>query len=704
MQLTVEHCEDEKILAQDLHVAGKDKDKQMEAVKDKHYPSVLTDNRASHLQVIEPETDPCVVHAKAHEDAHDQVCLAVPPVVVGDVETDTSSSATSISVLRSDQDIQFGLKVNFKTQVEPRDGAYEPESTVEALEDVCIESLVLEPSEATSPASIVEKVDLSLPAPLNDEQQKTPLDVKELCPESLDTMQACVEAFQEMELIMILHYLDKNHKMHAEAIYGPARCAPSSPSPPAPWYPCPQEESVHLEDPIAEEPADNEAEAEYQQQEVLDMPQTTATQTEVVQQELQEIIAELVQKERENEQQWCKVPHAEHKRRHDSSFSLQIRGWLGGQHVSSAIHSPVSNGVSSAEGLPSANATRSGGSHLLRSISDAAALAKKLDVLKSGRKIQEKKSTSFGKRSGRLYGGVSASVSEWDLRIQERSHDAGLHDGESQRSQSLQLLEHFGNTKAEFRPCSSSSSSCGTDTSVKGSENLISDVSSSVAASASTSLSTSLERQSSVAETTLYSSVSSLQNQASLGGERLSQPCSSCSSAAQEGSLCTSSLGKSDEHRTSTKASFNAGSLMMSRRDEPHAASTGPTAVLAEQSRGEEVFSRRKASCVKIGGKLSVALLQKESKVIEPLQSSCDVTANALPKLIRSRSLRKSSSDIVSFQKALMELKENSDASLDKIVCEDTSDTSLSSANLTKSSNKSEMAKNSKSYRDCVLS
>ncbi|XP_025112216.1 uncharacterized protein LOC112574974 isoform X1 [Pomacea canaliculata] len=203
----------------------------MEAVKDKHYPSVLTDNRASHLQVIEPETDPCVVHAKAHEDAHDQVCLAVPPVVVGDVETDTSSSATSISVLRSDQDIQFGLKVNFKTQVEPRDGAYEPESTVEALEDVCIESLVLEPSEATSPASIVEKVDLSLPAPLNDEQQKTPLDVKVLCPESLDTMQACVEAFQEMELIMILHYLDKNHKMHAEAIYGPARCAPSSPSP-----------------------------------------------------------------------------------------------------------------------------------------------------------------------------------------------------------------------------------------------------------------------------------------------------------------------------------------------------------------------------------------------------------------------------------------------------------------------------------------
>ncbi|PVD21825.1 hypothetical protein C0Q70_17627 [Pomacea canaliculata] len=193
VQLTVEHCEDEKVLAQDLHVAGKDKDKQMEAVKDKHYPSVLTDNRASHLQVIEPETDPCVVHAKAHEDAHDQVCLAVPPVVVGDVQTDTRST-TSISVLRSDQDIQFGLKVNFKTQVEPRDGAYEPESTVEALEDVCIESLVLEPPEATSPASIVEKVDLSLPAPLNDEQQKTPLDVKELCPESLDTMQACVEA------------------------------------------------------------------------------------------------------------------------------------------------------------------------------------------------------------------------------------------------------------------------------------------------------------------------------------------------------------------------------------------------------------------------------------------------------------------------------------------------------------------------------
>ncbi|XP_025086457.1 uncharacterized protein LOC112559422 isoform X1 [Pomacea canaliculata] len=212
VQLTVEHCEDEKILAQDLHVAGKDKDKQMEAVKDKHYASVLTDNRASHLQVMEPETDPCVGHAKAPEDAHDQVCLAVPPVVVGDIETDTSSGATSISVLRSDQDIQFGLKVNFKTQVEPRDGAYETESTVEALEDVCIESLVLEPPEATSPASIVEKVELSLPAPLNDEQQKTPLDVKELCPESLDTMQACVEAFQEMELIMILHYLDKNHK------------------------------------------------------------------------------------------------------------------------------------------------------------------------------------------------------------------------------------------------------------------------------------------------------------------------------------------------------------------------------------------------------------------------------------------------------------------------------------------------------------
>nr|KAG5695705.1 hypothetical protein BaRGS_022382 [Batillaria attramentaria] len=304
-----------------------------------------------------------------------------------------SGFATPLSgvSLSAAQHINFAFSVDFETQ---KDVSVEAGSATvssqpkldtipERVEHFHVDNITLHPEVVVEEEESGEPV--SFPTELMGDHVHIHAEETEPCPcpQALDTFQACLDVIHNMEVIMTLHYLDDQNKMHTETVYG-------VPAHPAPHVHHPQS----AEPLVQEEDADNTASPNSTSAPVLPHLEENTWDSAIqhsaaVRHELMEIIEEkILQPELEvEERRRARCHHRPAEEGGVGHFSLQVGGSLGSENLASMMNSL--NTTFSTSSMDRASQSSGANPHLIKSVSDASALAKKLQALKQSQSPQD---------------------------------------------------------------------------------------------------------------------------------------------------------------------------------------------------------------------------------------------------------------------------------------------------------------------------
>lgn len=216
-----------------------------------------------------------------------------------------------------------------------------------------------------------------------EETDLPPGQVGASCPQALDSFEACLEAFEDMEAILTLHYMDDDMKMHSETIFG------------APTYSQPHSHNHSM---FEEDSSDEEELAASGVASVAEETWDDAvSHSTVVRHELMDIIQEkILQQEMDLEERRRLALKLHGQEPEDiGHFSLKISGSLGADNLASKHHSLSTTFSASTMDIPGESTSNH---HFLKSVSDASALASQLQALKKGSRT--KTDAKIGNKSG----------------------------------------------------------------------------------------------------------------------------------------------------------------------------------------------------------------------------------------------------------------------------------------------------------------